>query len=243
MKNTSTINIKSSFILVLALLFLAAGCTSDFGSGFNASGGGDGSSVDPGDPNPTDPITGACSDYSPLPNAYDVQRRHVYLGEFRFDVNGNPQKAYRQFLGDFGKFCANNSNGQWRTNPITGQYEYFYGWYNGVSNCSNWDDIAKVWISFPKGNPQKAHLTIDATMSGYPDGWQGQGYDTQRIQLSNAQIDCTVEDKTVIVFEPVMNYQFKAVIYKGNKSTEHIRTELFYKNASLGRNDMFIVTQ
>lgn len=236
-----TYNSKSFFVFALMVLISFTGCSSQFGAGFDAND--NGSSGTPN--NPIDDIVDgtACSDYTPITGAYDVTRRHVYLGEFRFTKDSSPQKIYRQFIGDFGNFCANNQNGVWRTNPITGQPEYVYGWYNGVSNCSHWDDIAKVWISFPKGNPTRAHITIDATMSGYPDGWNGQGYDTQRIQLSNAQIDCNVDNKINIYFEPVSGYQFKASIYKGNKSSEFMRAELFYKGGSLGKNDLFIVKQ
>lgn len=235
------LNRRSIFAFTLLALISISGCGSKFGAGFDADDNSSGGT-------PNNPIDGvvdgsACSDYKPISGAYDVARRHVFLGEFRFTKDSSPQKIYRQFIGDFGNFCANNQNGVWRTNPITGQSEYVYGWYNGVSNCSNWDDIAKVWISFPKGNPTRAHITIDATMSGYPDGWNGQGYDTQRIQLTNAQIDCNVDNKINIYFEPVSGYQFMASIYKGNKSAEFMRAELFYKGGSLGKNDLFIVKQ
>ncbi|MCO5114696.1 MAG: hypothetical protein M9899_11065 [Bdellovibrionaceae bacterium] len=227
---------KSLLVLLGTLSVLGlSGCAE---SGFSANSGGGGSSVLPP---PTTPTTGACGEYTQLSNALEGEKWHIFQGDFRFDKNSAAQQRYRRFMGDFGKFCANNANGEYRINPRTGQYELFYGYYQGIANCSDWDDISKVWIFFPKGQPTRAHVVVDSTMSGYPAGWQGQGYDTQRMQLTNAQINCNVTDKTEILYEPVAGYQFKIVIYKGNKSTEHIRAELFYQGASMGKNDMFIV--
>lgn len=223
-------------VLSLGAMLTLSGCAE---SGFSANSGGGGSSVAP--ITPTTPTTGACGEYTQLSNALEGEKWHIFQGDFRFDKNSAAQQRYRRFMGDFGKFCANNANGEYRINPRTGQYELFYGYYQGIANCSDWDDISKVWIFFPKGQPTRAHVVVDSTMSGYPAGWQGQGYDTQRMQLTNAQINCNVTDKTEILYEPVAGYQFKIVIYKGNKSTEHIRAELFYQGASMGKNDMFIV--
>lgn len=234
----SILNFKNQSLYIFGVLcmVLVTGCAD---AGFNAAGSDDYTSVTP---TPITPVTGSCGDYTKLPNALEGDKWHIYQGDFRFDKNSPQQVKYRGFMGDFGKFCANNANGEWRINPRTGQYELFWGWYNGVANCSDWDDIAKVWIFFPKGQPNRAHLVVDSTMSGYPAGWQGQGYDTQRMEFTNAQINCNVTDKTEILYEPVQGHQFKVVVYKGNKSSENIRVEIFYQGVSMGKNDMFIVT-
>lgn len=230
-------NSKILFFIFTSAFLLSTGCSnSKYGAGFQSKK----QTETPTTPTPTGKV---CETYTPISGAYDSARRHVYQADIRFDKNSSQQGAYRTFMNDFGKFCKNNQGFQWQMNPNTGQMEYVAGYYFGVSNCSDWDDILKLWISFPFTTANRAHLTADSTMSGYPDGFQGQGYDTQRIQMSNAQIDCNVTDKTVIYYEPAPGFQFKVNIYQGNKSSERLRAEIFYKNASLGKADFFIVRQ
>lgn len=236
MKHLSYIQKIAATLLVL----VAFGC-SDTGSG----GGSNGGNWQPGGGSGSGNGSGkSCNSYTPLPNAYDSAQRHVYLGEFRLDRNSGQQGTYRNFLNDFGLFCANGSNGfKWQYNQYTGRWEYAYHYISGSSgnNCSNWDDFFKVWIMFPRNNSQRAHVYVDATQSGY-FGTNGQGYDVQRISLPNAQIDCSITDRTVIYFEPNYGSQFKINIYQGDKNSERLRAEVFYKNSLIGKTDFFIIT-
>lgn len=192
------------------------------------------------------PDTGAkgksCGNYKPIPGAYDGQTRHIYLGEFRLDKNSGPQGAYRAFLGDFAPFCINNTNGfKWQYSSATGRMEYAKYYAAGQANCSQWDDFFKLWIVFPRNDSRRAHLVVDATMSGYPNSMQGQGYDIQRVEMANAQIDCSNTEDTVIYYEPYRGFQFRVKIYQGDKSSERMRAEVFYKNVSIGKSDFFII--
>lgn len=229
----SRYGILKKCFLALALV-LALGCSDDSGSGGGGNGGGgDGDNSSAG---------ASCENYKPIVNAYDSSNRHIYLGEFRLDKGSSAQGAYRTFLGDFGKFCMNNSNGfKWQYNSNTGRWEYAYYYTTGSSNCSNWDDFFKMWIIFPRNDSRRAHLVVDATLSGYPNGWNGQGYDVQRISLPNAQIDCREEEDTVIYFEPRPGFRLKVNIYQGTKNSERLRAEVFYKNGSIGKSDFFIL--
>lgn len=236
-------NVSYTLKLMAAMTFcFTFGCPesgSDGGNGKNTGSGGGGAPIVGGG---TAGSGKACNSYTPIAGAFDSAQRHVYLGEFRLDRNSGPQGIYRNFLGDFGLFCQNNSNGfKWQFNQSTGRWEYAYHWSYGTSNCDMWDDFFKVWIIFPRNDPRRAHLVVDATMSGYPSGWSGQGYDVQRISLPNAQIDCNATDKTVIYFEPQYGSQFKVDIYQGDKNSERLRAEVFYKNGSIGKSDFFII--
>lgn len=184
----------------------------------------------------------ACDGFSTISNAYEGSVRHLYVGEFRLTSGSSAQKIYQQMLNDLGSFCKVNSSGSWQIDPYTGQYVYTVGSYSGVSNCDYWDDFFKLWISFPRSNTSRADLTLDSTMSGYPSGWSGQGYDVQRTSMSQAQIDCTDEDDLVIYYEPAYGVQLKVKIYSGNKNSDHLRAEIFYKGSSIGKSDFFIVT-
>lgn len=184
----------------------------------------------------------ACSSFKPIPGAYDGSYRHVYIGEFRLDKGSSQQSTYRQFMADFGLFCKVNDNGfKWIYNQNTQRWVYSYQWSRGVANCSEWDDFFKLWIIFPRNDARRAHLVIDSTMSGYPDGRFGQGYDLQRIQLPDAQIDCREQDEIDIYFEPNLNSQFRVRIYQGTKNSEHLRAQVYYKKSSIGKTDFFIV--
>jgi hypothetical protein len=227
-------------LTVLLLIGLSLGCAgADSGGGNSGGGNSGGNNSGSGSSSGTGK---SCDTYTPISGAYDSAQRHVYLGEFRLDKNSGPQGTYRNFLGDFGLFCNNNSSGfKWQHNQNTGKWEFAYNWSYGTSNCNYWDDFFKLWIIFPRNDARRAHLVVDATMSGYPDGWTGQGYDVQRISLPNAQIDCNEKEKTVIYFEPSYGSQFKVEIYQGSKNSERQRAEVFYKNSSIGKSDFFII--
>ncbi len=225
---------------IIAICFIAGCSDSGSGGGGNSGSGGNGGGGTPGGGGSGSGVS--CNGYTPINGAYDSAQRHIYLGEFRLDRNSGPQGIYRSFLGDFGAFCINNSNGfKWQYNQNTGRWEYAFNYAAGQSNCSNWDDFFKVWIIFPRNDPRRAHIVVDATLSGYPNGMTGQGYDVQRISLPNAQIDCNITDKTVVYFEPRPGFQFKLNIYQGDKNSERLRAEVFYKNASIGKSDFFII--
>ena len=185
---------------------------------------------------------GACENYKPISGAVESHQRHIYVGSFNLDRNSGQQNTYRTFLADYGEFCKNNHGLQWQYNPVTGQYEQSIGIYNGVSNCSDWDDFFKVWISFPRNDSRRADVTVDATMSGYPDGWEGQGYDVQRIKMDQAQIDCSEKEEIFIDYEPVNGLIFTIKIYQGNKNSHILRAEVYYKGASLGTSHFEIVS-
>lgn len=209
------------------------------GGNNNNNGGGYNGGIPGGGTNP-DGSANACSSYTPIAGATDSAQRHIYLGEFRLDRNSGPQNIYRKFLDDFGLFCQNNTGFKWQMNQYTGRWEYARYFVYGINNCSHWDDFFKVWIMFPRNDPRRAHLVVDATMSGYPGGPTGQGYDLQRISLPNAQINCNIADRTEIYFEPRVGSQFKVSIYQGNKNSERLRAEVFYQNGLIGKTDFFI---
>lgn len=185
---------------------------------------------------------GSCENYKPIPGAVESHIRHIYVGSFNLDRGGSQQGIYRQFLADYAEFCKNNHGLQWQYNPVTGQYEHAAGLYYGVSNCSDWDDFFKVWISFPRDDSRRADIAVDATMSGYPDGWEGQGYDVQRIKMDRAQIDCSEKETIFIDYEPVPSLIFTIKIYEGNKNAHILRAEIYYKGASLGKSNFTIVS-
>lgn len=227
------------FALVIGICFMI-GCADSGSGGGGNDGNNNGSGGGGGTPNGSSGVS--CDGYKPISGAYDAANRHIYLGEFRLDRNSGPQGAYRTLLGDFAPFCINNSNGfKWQYNQYTGRWEYSYFYAAGQANCSEWDDFFKLWIIFPRNDSRRAHIVIDATMSGYPNGWTGQGYDVQRIEMANAQINCNITDKTVIYYEPQPGLQLRVNIYQGNKNSERMRAEVFYKNVSIGKSDFFII--
>ncbi len=236
----NTLYIRKVFTALL--ICFAFGCSeSDSGNSNNGNNNGYNGGR-PGNGGGTSGSGKSCDSYTPISGALDSAQRHIYLGEFRLDRNSGPQGIYRSFLGDFATFCTNNGDGfKWQFNQNTGRWEYAYSWSRGVSNCSNWDDFFKLWIIFPRNSSDRAHLVVDATMSGCPDGLQGQCYDVQRISLPSAEIDCRESDKTVIYFEPNYGSQFRVNIYQGNKNSERLRAEVFYKNGSIGKSDFFIL--
>lgn len=229
--------IQKAFVSLFVLFVF--GCSEPGGST-----GGSGGSGQPGGGYTNNSSAKACNSYTPMTGAFDSANRHIYLGEFRLDKGSGPQGIYRSFLNDFGLFCSNGSNGfKWQYNQYTGRWEYAYHYISSSSgnNCSNWDDFFKLWIMFPRNNPNRAHLIVDASQSGY-FGTNGQGYDVQRLSLPNAQIDCSITDRTVIYFEPSYGLQFRVNVYQGDKNSERLRAEVFYKNGSIGKSDFFIIT-
>ncbi len=238
-----SLSFTTKFLAVLMICF-SFGCSESDTSGSSNSGYGGGGTPgggNPGSGSGSGKNGKSCESYTPIAGATDSSRRHIYLGEFRLDFNSGPQGVYRSFIDDFGLFCMNNQGGfKWQPNPYTGKLEYAFYWARGIANCSHWDDFFKLWIMFPKNNPSRAHLIVDATMSGYSDGRYGQGYDVQTMSLPDAQIDCREKDKIVIYYEPQYGFQFKVNIYQGDKNSERLRAEVFYKNASIGKSDFFI---
>lgn len=237
MKNISY-TLKLTAVIIFCFTFGCSESGSGGGNGSNTGSGGGGAPIVGGG---TAGSGKACNSYTPIAGAFDAAQRHVYLGEFRLDRNSGPQGAYRNFLDDFGLFCMNNTGFKFQPNPYNGRLEYARYFVNGVANCNMWDDFFKIWIIFPRNDPRRAHLVIDATMSGFPDGWTGQGYDLQRHSLPDSQINCNVTDKTIIYYEPVQGFQFRVEIYQGDKNSERLRAEVFYKNSSIGRSDFFII--